>query len=98
MRVLLHEVGPRDGLQVEKMVVPSDRKIRWIEASAAAGMDFVQVGSFVHPEKVPQMADTDELFRRFAHGGCPSCEHDHGEVSAPRKALLSGLVLNEKGL
>ncbi len=97
-RVLLHEVGPRDGLQVEKTVVPSDRKTKWIEASAAAGMDFVQVGSFVHPEKVPQMADTDELFRSLTKSSCPTCEHEHADSSTPRKALLSGLVLNEKGL
>jgi hydroxymethylglutaryl-CoA lyase len=50
-----------------------------------AGVDIVQVGSFVHPEKVPQMADTDELFRRLTAG----------KTSA---AVLSGLVLNEKGL
>jgi hydroxymethylglutaryl-CoA lyase len=86
-RVLLHEVGPRDGLQMERAVVPTETKARWIEASSDAGMDFVQVGSFVHPEKVPQMADTDALFARFA-----------ASVPAPRKALLSGLVLNEKGL
>jgi hydroxymethylglutaryl-CoA lyase len=51
-----------------------------------AGVDIVQVGSFVHPEKVPQMADTDELFRRL--------------VADKRGAttVLSGLVLNEKGL
>jgi hydroxymethylglutaryl-CoA lyase len=51
----------------------------------AAGVDIVQVGSFVHPEKVPQMADTDELFRRLTTG----------KTSA---TVLSGLVLNEKGL
>lgn len=87
-RVLLHEVGPRDGLQMEKTVVPTETKARWIEASDDAGMDFVQVGSFVHPEKVPQMADTDALFRHFAASSS----------GRPRKALLSGLVLNERGL
>jgi hydroxymethylglutaryl-CoA lyase len=48
-------------------------------------VDIVQVGSFVHPEKVPQMADTDELFRRLT-------------ASKPSATVLSGLVLNEKGL
>jgi len=85
--VLLHEVGPRDGLQAEKAVVPTERKARWIEALIASGIDAVQVGSFVHPEKVPQMADTDALFSRFTAPGGP-----------PRKTILSGLVLNEKGL
>ncbi len=82
-KILIHEVGPRDGLQVEKQVVPTDVKEAWIRGLAASGLDLVQVGSFVHPEKVPQMADTDELFRRLA---------------GLQGAVLSGLVLNEKGL
>jgi hydroxymethylglutaryl-CoA lyase len=85
-KLVLHEVGPRDGLQVEKRTVPTGTKLAWIERLLSSGVDIVQVGSFVHPEKVPQMADTDELFRR---------------LSARREAgvgVLSGLVLNEKGL
>jgi hydroxymethylglutaryl-CoA lyase len=52
-----------------------------------SGVDMIQVGSFVHPEKVPQMADTDRLFRYFAQPG-----------KKARPVVLSGLVLNEKGL
>jgi len=84
-RSVIHEVGPRDGLQMEEQVVPLEVKEGWIRRVMAAGVDIVQVGSFVHPEKVPQMADTDELFRRLTVG----------KTSA---AVLSGLVLNEKGL
>ena len=87
-RIVLHEVGPRDGLQVERTVVPTETKLRWIEALCASGLDIVQVGSFVHPEKVPQMADADELFRRLTAPGAERKGH----------ALYSGLVLNEKGL
>ncbi|HSB37251.1 MAG TPA: hydroxymethylglutaryl-CoA lyase [Thermoanaerobaculia bacterium] len=86
-KLLLHEVGPRDGLQVEKEVVPTETKAGWIGRLAASGLDAVQVGSFVHPEKVPQMADTDALFRHFSEIGAPA-----------RRAVLSGFVLNEKGL
>ncbi len=84
-RVILHEVGPRDGLQMEQQVVPTDKKEAWLRALMASGVDIVQVGSFVHPVKVPQMADTDELFRRLTAGKTSG-------------AVLSGLVLNEKGL
>ena len=84
-RIVIHEVGSRDGLQMEKQVVPLETKEDWIRRVMAAGVDIVQVGSFVHPEKVPQMADTDELFRRLTVG----------KTSA---TVLSGLVLNEKGL
>jgi len=84
-RIVIHEVGPRDGLQMEKQVVPLEKKEAWIRGLMAAGVDAVQVGSFVHPEKVPQMADTDELFRRLTAGKTGG-------------TVLSGLVLNEKGL
>ena len=85
-KLVLHEVGPRDGLQVEKQTVPTGTKLAWIESLLSAGVDIVQVGSFVHPEKVPQMADTDELFRRLS------------ATSKAGAGVLSGLVLNEKGL
>jgi hydroxymethylglutaryl-CoA lyase len=84
--LIIHEVGLRDGLQMEQQTVPLDRKIRWIADLAAAGVDVIQLGSFVHPEKVPQMADTDRLFQHFQSAGKPA------------GVILSGLVLNEKGL
>ena len=84
--ILIHEVGPRDGLQVESQVVPLETKLDWLGRLIDSGVDIVQVGSFVHPAKVPQMADTDELFRRLTAGPRTS------------RAVLSGLVLNEKGL
>ena len=80
----IHEVGPRDGLQAERQVVPIDRKEAWLRGLLASGLDLVQVGSFVHPDKVPQMADTDELCRRLGNRS--------------ESALLSALVLNERGL
>lgn len=86
-KVILHEVGLRDGLQMEKQVVPLEQKVRWTETLLAAGVDIIQLGSFVHPVKVPQMADTDALFRHFSAPG-----------RKPSGAMLSGLVLNEKGL
>ncbi|HLO30255.1 MAG TPA: hydroxymethylglutaryl-CoA lyase [Anaerolineales bacterium] len=84
-KISIHEVGPRDGLQAEKITVPLEQKIRWIEGLFAAGVDIIQLGSFVNPEKMPQMSDTDALFRYFAY-------------NKPPEVVLSGLVLNEKGL
>lgn len=63
--VTLCEVGPRDGLQNEKKLLSTDEKLRLIEAAADAGLPVIEVGSFVHPKAVPQMADTDEVFRRL---------------------------------
>ncbi len=63
--VRLVEVGPRDGLQNEPQVVPTDAKVAFVEALADAGLRWIEVGSFVRPDRVPQMADTEEVFRRL---------------------------------
>lgn len=57
----ISEVGPRDGLQSIDRVMPLDAKKAWIEAEAAAGVSEIEVGSFVPPSLLPQMADTAEL-------------------------------------
>ena len=61
--VILCEVGPRDGLQSEKTIVHTQEKCQLIQQSVDAGFSVIEVGSFVHPKAVPQMADTDEVFR-----------------------------------
>lgn len=63
--VRLVEVGPRDGLQNEPEHVPTDVKVAFVEALADAGLRWIEVGSFVRPDRVPQMADTEEVFRRL---------------------------------
>lgn len=65
--ITLSEVGPRDGLQSIKPVMPLDAKKAWIAAEAACGVREIEVGSFVPPSLLPQMADTAELVR-FARG------------------------------
>lgn len=59
------EVGPRDGLQNEKTIVPVDRRVELIEGLVEAGARDVEIGSFVHPKWVPQMAGTDEVAREM---------------------------------
>ena len=59
--VLVSEVGPRDGLQSIKSTMPTEAKLRWIEALAAAGLQEIEVGSFVSPRLLPQMADCATL-------------------------------------
>ena len=85
--ILLHEVGLRDGLQMEAVTVPGAQKLQWLRMLMNSGVDIIQVGSFVHPVKIPQMADTDRLFAELAASG-----------EKPAGVTLSGLVLNEKGL
>jgi len=61
--VLVSEVGPRDGLQSIRRAMPTEIKLRWIAALAEAGVREIEVGSFVSPKLLPQMADTDEVVR-----------------------------------
>lgn len=65
--ILVSEVGPRDGLQSIKASMPTEAKKAWIAAEAAAGVREIEVGSFVPPSLLPQMADTAELVA-FARG------------------------------
>lgn len=83
----IYEVGPRDGLQNEaKPFTTEDKKIL-VDGLIAAGLNEIEVASFVHPKLVPQMADGDEV-ARWAMA-------THGQPWPPRR--LIGLVLNEKG-
>lgn len=62
-RVLVSEVGPRDGLQNISAVLPLDRKNAWIAAEFAAGVTEIEVGSFVPRHVLPQLADTADVVR-----------------------------------
>ncbi|MDC5423563.1 hydroxymethylglutaryl-CoA lyase [Acinetobacter baumannii] len=61
--ILVSEVGPRDGLQSIKQTMPTDMKKKWISALAQAGLTEIEVGSFVSPKLLPQMADCGELVK-----------------------------------
>ena len=65
-RVKIVEVGPRDGLQNEKVHVPTNVKVELINKLADAGLSVIEAGSFVSPKWVPQMADTREVFIQSA--------------------------------
>ena len=83
-RVTIYEVGPRDGLQNEKAVVPVEVKAEFIRRLVAAGLDTVETTSFVPASWVPQLADSAELLGLL------------GEVGRGRNR--PALVPNERGL
>ncbi|MDA0274890.1 MAG: hydroxymethylglutaryl-CoA lyase [Proteobacteria bacterium] len=62
-QVHICEVGPRDGLQNAHHLMPTEAKKRWIRALAEAGLEEIEVGSFVPPKLIPAMADTAEIVR-----------------------------------
>ena len=61
--IKIQEVGPRDGLQKEKTILSPIQRSRFIKRLMASGLTRIQVGSFVNPKRVPQMAHTDEVLR-----------------------------------
>ncbi len=64
-KVRIVEVGPRDGLQNEKVEIPVAARVEFIEALAGAGLKTIEVGAFVHPRWVPQMAGTAEVWEQI---------------------------------
>ncbi len=81
--VVIEEQGLRDGLQSEKILVPTEKKLALIDAIIAAGVKRIQVTSFVSPKLIPQMADAGKL--------CAGLRKVEG-------VIYSALVLNLKGI
>ncbi len=65
-RVTIVEVGPRDGLQNERVAVSTDDKVAFVDKLSAAQLPVIEVSAFVSPKWVPQMADASEVFARIA--------------------------------
>ena len=81
--VLIREVGPRDGFQNEPERIPTDDKVRLIDALARTGVPRIEVTSFVRPEVVPQLSDAAEVLAR---------------VDIPDDVSTAVLVPNRRGL
>ncbi|WP_341456298.1 hydroxymethylglutaryl-CoA lyase [Clostridium merdae] len=70
--ITLCEVGLRDGLQNEKTILTTEQKLELLRGLIDAGFTVIEIGSFMHPKAVPQMADTDELYKQI--GSVPGVE------------------------
>lgn len=64
-KVTICEVGPRDGLQNESKILSVDEKVELIDYISDAGFKVIEIGSFMNPKAVPQMANTDEVFKKI---------------------------------
>lgn len=64
-KVTVNEVGPREGFQIEKTFIPTDRKLQLIDALSETGVAKIEITSFVSPKWVPQMADAEEVSKKF---------------------------------
>ena len=81
-KVSILEVGPRDGLQSEPEILPTEVKKEFITRTINAGIKNIEVTSFVHPKKVPQMADAEKLVESLP---------DRDDVT------YIGLIMNQRG-
>ncbi len=81
--VRVREVGPRDGFQNEPEVIATDEKVRLVELLARTGLTRLEVTSFVRPDRIPQLADAEEVLER---------------ADIPEAVSVSVLVPNERGL
>jgi hydroxymethylglutaryl-CoA lyase len=90
-RVSIYEVSPRDGLQNEAATVPLRGKLRLIDALVAAGLERIEITSFVSPKWIPQLADADELAQALL-------SHSADGHLAPPGVTFSALCPNARGL
>jgi hydroxymethylglutaryl-CoA lyase len=81
--IVFEDESLRDGLQIEKTQLSVDEIIAFVKGMEAAGVRRIQVGSFVHPKWVPQMANTDQVFQ---------------ELDRRPDVVYTALVLNQKGV
>ena len=82
-KIFFEDEALRDGLQMESRLFSLEEKLQVFNILKKAGFPRIQVGSFVHPKIVPQMADTDEMIRA---------------IGQSNRTVISALILNDKGL
>ncbi|MCD8511156.1 MAG: hydroxymethylglutaryl-CoA lyase [Bacillus sp. (in: Bacteria)] len=82
-KVQIKEVGPRDGLQNEKIFVPTETKVEWINQLSKTGLDYIEITSFVHPKWIPVLNDAVEVAKK---------------IDRQEGVTYAALVPNRKGL
>ena len=89
-QISILEVGPRDGLQNEKIFLSLEDKIEFIKRLSLSGLKRIEIGSFVSPKAIPQMRDTEELVKHILQ--LQRQKEIHPDIQ------FSALVPNFKGL
>lgn len=82
-KVIIKEVGPRDGLQNESQLIKTEDKVEWINRLSETGLSYIEVTSFVHPKWIPQLADAKEVLT---------------EIKRKKDITYAALIPNMKGL
>src|SRR5258708_37674211 len=84
------EVGPRDGLQHEKVIVPTGQKIQFIQMLADAGLPVVEATSFVSPRAIPQLSDASEVMAGLTRLSSTSYPVLVPDLKGMERALAAG--------
>ena len=94
-RVRIYEVGVRDGLQNEKQIVPVQDKAEFVRMLADAGLDTIEVTSFVSPKWVPQLADAEELLDNLGDLGRGRNRREEKQSTASHAEMEAIAMANE---
>lgn len=89
-KITVCEVGLRDGMQIEKRILTVEEKLELIHALEDAGVKVIEVGSFMHPKAVPQMANTDEVYRRLEQRSGVEYRALVGNLKGVERAIACG--------
>ena len=81
--ITIKEEGPREGFQIEKEIIPTERKIEFVDALSKTGLKTIQIVSFVNPKLVPNMADAEDVV---------------AGMNVEPGVAYTGLYLNDQGL
>jgi hydroxymethylglutaryl-CoA lyase len=90
-KVTIVEVGPRDGFQNEHVFIPTDQKVRIIDALSETGLSRIEATSFVHPKAVPQLADAAEVMTRIKRNPSILYEALIPNLKGAERALQAGV-------
>src|SRR5258706_1130937 len=96
--VHISEEGPREGFQIEKNVIPTERKVELIDALSETGLKQIQIAAFVNPKQVPGMADSDEVVRQInvkpgvSYGGLWFNQKGRERARGPKPLPLLGKI------
>lgn len=88
--VQIKEVGPRDGLQNEMNIAPTEQKIEWIDLLSETGLSYIEITSFVAPKWIPQLADALEVSRKIKRKDTVT----YAALVPNRKGLENALLAN----
>src|SRR5713101_6481123 len=89
--VRIVEVGPRDGLQNEKALIPTEKKIQFIHMLADAGLPVVEATSFVNPRAIPQLSDASEVMAGLTRRSSTSYPALVPNLKGMERALAAGV-------